>query len=122
MACFVFENKRIHYEEYGQGKPLILLNGIMMSCASWAAFVEPFSESNRLILLDFLDQGRSDRMEGPYEQAIQAEVVKSLLDHLEIKKTYMKKQERQFIQKAQHTYLFLHLVLGDGDMKQKIYN
>lgn len=86
MACFVFENRRIHYEEYGQGKPLILLNGIMMSCTSWAAFVEPFSESNRLILLDFLDQGRSDRMEGSYEQSIQAEVVKSLLDHLEIKK------------------------------------
>ena len=86
MACFVFGNRRIHYEEYGQGKPLILLNGIMMSCASWAAFVEPFSESNRLILLDFLDQGRSDRMEGSYEQSIQAEVVKSLLDHLEIKK------------------------------------
>ena len=66
MADFVFHNgKRIHYEEYGQGKPLIILNGIMMSCASWAEFVEPFSENNRLILVDFLDQGKSDRMEGP---------------------------------------------------------
>ncbi len=87
MACFVFENKRVHYEEYGQGKPLVVLNGIMMSCRSWAEFIEPFSENNRLILLDFLDQGKSDRMDGPYEQSIQAEVVKALLDHLEIKKT-----------------------------------
>lgn len=86
MACFVFENKRIYYEEYGQGKPLVVLNGIMMSCRSWAEFIEPFSENNRLLLVDFLDQGRSDRMDGPYDQSVQVEVVKALLDHLEIKK------------------------------------
>ena len=86
MACFVFENKRVHYEEYGQGKPLVVLNGIMMSCRRWAEFIEPLSEHNRLILLDFLDQGKSARMDGPYEQAVQAEVVKALLDHLEIKR------------------------------------
>lgn len=87
MADFVFHNgKRIHYEEYGQGKPLIILNGIMMSCASWAEFVEPFSENNRLILVDFLDQGKSDRMEGAYEQSLQAEVVLALMDHLELER------------------------------------
>lgn len=84
MASFDFQGKSIYYEEYGQGKPLLVLNGIMMSCKSWAEFVEPFSQSNRLILLDFLDQGRSARMDGPYDQAIQAEVALALLDHLEI--------------------------------------
>lgn len=86
MARFVFENKQIHYEEYGQGKPLVLLNGIMMSCASWAAFIEPFSAGNRLILVDFLDQGKSDSMadEAPYDQSVQVEVVKALFDHLEL--------------------------------------
>ncbi len=59
MANFMFGNKSIYYEEYGQGEPLILLNGIMMSCMSWAEFIEPFSVHNRLILVDFLDQGRS---------------------------------------------------------------
>lgn len=84
MASFDFQGKSIYYEEYGQGKPLLVLNGIMMSCKSWAEFVEPFSQSNRLILLDFLDQGRSARMDGPYDQAIQAEVTLALLDHLGI--------------------------------------
>lgn len=86
MACFVFENKRVHYEEYGRGKPLVLLNGIMMSCVSWAEFIEPFSAHNRLILVDFLDQGKSERMEdeGPYTQAVQVEVVRALLDHLDL--------------------------------------
>ena len=87
MACFVFDNKRVYYEEYGKGKPLVVLNGIMMSCASWTEFIEPFSAHNRLILVDFLDQGKSDRMTGlEYDHAIQVELVKALLDHLELDK------------------------------------
>lgn len=83
MAVFDFHEKTIYYEEYGQGKPLVVLNGIMMSCRSWTEFIEPFSAANRLILVDFLDQGRSSRMEGvAYDQTLQAEVVKALLDHL----------------------------------------
>lgn len=84
MANFDFQGKSIYYEEHGRGKPLVVLNGIMMSCKSWAEFVEPFSQNNRLILVDFLDQGRSARMDGPYDQAVQAEVVRALLDHLEL--------------------------------------
>mgnify|MGYP002582044169 FL=1 len=86
MANFMFGNKSIYYEEYGQGEPLILLNGIMMSCMSWAEFIEPFSVHNRLILVDFLDQGRSARMDDcvEYSQAIQVEVVYSLMKHLNL--------------------------------------
>lgn len=86
MAFFVFENKRVYFEEYGKGKPIVVLNGIMMSCASWKEFIEPFSANNHLILVDFLDQGRSDRMDGPFNQSIQVEVVKTLLDHLAVEK------------------------------------
>ena len=55
MANFEFQGRSIYYEEHGQGRPLLVLNGIMMSCKSWAEFVEPFSRDNRLILLDFLE-------------------------------------------------------------------
>lgn len=84
MAFFTFQNKSVYYEEHGEGIPIVVLNGIMMSTASWAEFVEPFSANNRLILLDLLDQGRTDRMEGPFSQALQAELVLALLDHLEL--------------------------------------
>lgn len=87
MAYFDFEGKNIYYERYGEGKPLLLLNGIMMSCVSWAEFVEPFSACNTLILVDFLDQGRSARMTGEtYTHDIQVEVVHALLEHLGLKK------------------------------------
>lgn len=86
MAKFLFKNKEIYYEEHGQGKPLLVLNGIMMSTASWTEFVEPFSANNHLILVDFLDQGQSDRYpDEPYDHDIQVDVAKAVLDHVGVK-------------------------------------
>ncbi|HIT57649.1 MAG TPA: alpha/beta hydrolase [Candidatus Galloscillospira stercoripullorum] len=86
MSYFTFEGKQIYYEIHGEGKPFIVLNGIMMSTASWKAFVPAFSAANQLILMDFLDQGQSERMTGEYSQGIQAEVVLALMDHLGLEK------------------------------------
>ena len=82
---FIFNGKKIYYETMGEGQPILLLNGIMMSTGSWENFKESFSANNRLILLDFLDQGRSARMTGRYDHSVQVEVVGALLDHLNIK-------------------------------------
>lgn len=84
MAYFDFDDKKIYYEEYGTGKPVIVLNGIMMSCVSWAEFIEPWSANNRLILMDMLDQGRSDHMADAFDQSLQVEVVASLIEHLKL--------------------------------------
>ena len=86
MAYFDFNGKNVYYEEYGEGKPLLLLNGIMMSTLSWTEFIEPFSKDNRLLLLDFLDQGKSDRMTGDYAQEIQADLMKAFFDHIKLDK------------------------------------
>ncbi len=86
MAEFTFEGKSIHYETYGEGRPLLLLNGIMMSCASWKEFIEPLSAQNLLILLDMLDQGRSDKMTESYDHAVQLRLVDALLDELRLEK------------------------------------
>lgn len=87
MSEFVFKGKTIYYETYGEGRPLLVLNGIMMSCASWSEFKEPFSRNNYLVLLDFLDQGRSGKMHGEsYDQDIQVEVVAALMNELSLEK------------------------------------
>lgn len=87
MSYFDFKGKKVYYETYGQGRPLVLLNGIMMSTLSWQVFKETFSANNQLILVDFLDQGRSDKMEDtPYTQSIQSQVLKALFDELKLKK------------------------------------
>jgi len=84
MAYFKSDNKDIYYESYGNGEPLILLNGIMMSTESWQIFKESLSKKCKLILIDFLDQGKSDKMENLYTQDAQVEVLESLRKHLKL--------------------------------------
>lgn len=76
----IFNNKKIHYEVHGQGQPLIILNGIMMSTKSWHMFLKDL-KNYQVILLDFLDQGQSDSCES-YGHKDQVVLVRSLVDHL----------------------------------------
>ena len=90
MSYIDYKGKKVYYETYGQGRPFILLNGIMMSTQSWKVFIDAFSKNNQLILIDFLDQGKTDKMEGiPYTQDEQVEVLKTLIEYLNISKINM---------------------------------
>lgn len=82
MATFLFGEHEIYYEDHGSGEPLLVMNGIFMSCASWAQFVPSFAPKCRLLLLDLLDQGKSAKTEREYTQALQVEVADALRRHL----------------------------------------
>lgn len=58
----------IHYELDGQGEDtLVILNGIMMSTASWIEHVPYFTGNGiRVLRVDFRDQGQSGRTTKPY--------------------------------------------------------
>lgn len=87
MQKFKYNNYSINYEVHGQGEKLLLLNGIMMSTKSWHQFIPVLSKNNQLILVDFLDQGSSDSSNNEeYLYELQTEIVKALLEHLEITK------------------------------------
>jgi 3-oxoadipate enol-lactonase len=87
---FTFNNHNVYYEVHGEGKPLLILNGIMMSTSSWKIFVDSFTKDNQLIFVDFFDQGRTDRLEGEsFKQELQVELVKALLDHLNLDKVHL---------------------------------
>jgi len=83
----LYNNKKIHYDVYGEGEPLILLNGIMMSHLSWQLFMPRLSKDKKVILFDFLDQGKSSKLQGvDYKHDLQVEVLKTLIEHLNSKK------------------------------------
>ncbi len=86
MSFFDYDGKKIYYEAYGQGKPILILNGIMMSTFSWINFKDALSAENQLILLDFFDQGQTDKLEEQYTQEVQVDLILALLDHLNIDK------------------------------------
>ena len=83
MAEIIFEGKRVYYEIHGEsGEPLVILNGIMMSTNSWKPFISNFSRNNVAILMDFLDQGQSERMTESYDHDIQVRALAALIDSL----------------------------------------
>lgn len=62
MSYFNFDNKRIYYTELGEGTPLLLLHGNTASSNMFALVAEDYAKSFKVILMDFLGHGRSDRL------------------------------------------------------------
>jgi len=91
MSILSSGSHRIYYETAGQGStPLVLLNGLTMSTQAWACVVPLLAPYYRLVLLDFIGQGQSDKPPtGRYEMAEQADIVAQVLDTLGIAKTHV---------------------------------
>jgi hypothetical protein len=74
-------NKKIYYEEYGKGTPLILLQGGMGSIADFALCIPELSKHFRVIAPDTPGQGRSELADSmSYE--LMAEYISKLIDIL----------------------------------------
>ncbi len=89
MPKVLIKGKNIYYETYGEGEPLVILNGIMMSTGSWTPFIDVLSNKNKLVLLDFVDQGQSDRGEGQYSQDLHVEILNELFSTLNLGKVHL---------------------------------
>lgn len=84
---FYIKDLEIYYETHGEGEPLILLNGIMMSTASWHVFNNAFVGFKR-ITLDFYDQGKSSDHEN-YTIEDQAEILFHLIKELHLEQFHL---------------------------------
>lgn len=62
MSCFVYDNKHIFYDEIGSGTPLIFLHGNTASSNMYAEVAKNYSQNFKVILIDFLGHGKSDRL------------------------------------------------------------
>ena len=88
MSHFIFDGKRIFYEEAGRGKPLIMLHGDTASSRMFEFLLPLYQDNFRVILIDFLGNGRSDRVDRfPEDLWIrQAQQVIALIEYLGIEK------------------------------------
>lgn len=62
MAFFQYQNHSLYYSECGQGSPVIFLHGNTASSKLFEPLMPLYSGQFRCILLDFLGNGRSDRV------------------------------------------------------------
>jgi len=74
---------RIHYNEMGEGDPLLLIMGFGMPGDAWLGSL-PFLQGFRAIYFDNRGTGLSDKPQGPHTITQMADDAAGLLDHLGI--------------------------------------
>ncbi|MBI3237351.1 MAG: alpha/beta hydrolase [Flavobacteriia bacterium] len=89
MYCKTSDNLNLYYEIQGNSsatETLVLLNGLTQSTLSWGLVVPYFKTNYRIILLDFIFQGQSDKTGEWRTFAQHARDVKAVLDKENITK------------------------------------
>jgi pimeloyl-ACP methyl ester carboxylesterase len=81
-------NKKIYYEEYGSGTPLILLEGGMKSISDFSLCIPELSKHFRVIAPDDPGQGRSEMLDTMTYDLL-AEYVSKLIDILKLDSAYI---------------------------------
>jgi pimeloyl-ACP methyl ester carboxylesterase len=82
------KNVKIYYEEYGQGIPLILLDGGFGSISHFKNIIEPLSKKYRVIAMDSPGQGRSEQIDSMSYQ-IYANYYAEFIDNLKLDSVYV---------------------------------
>jgi len=85
LTATVF-GRSIKYYDVGSGPPLLLIHGLGGDADEWAFCFEPFSQSRRVIALDLLGFGRSDKPLIDYTIAGFVEVIEEFLRGLKIER------------------------------------
>lgn len=79
---FQINDIEMYYEEYGNGKPLVLLHGFGGCTQNWHPFTSELSEKYRLIIVDMRGHGYSTNPENKFTHQDSANDVFLLLDKL----------------------------------------
>ncbi|WP_439889179.1 alpha/beta fold hydrolase [Pseudomonas sp. MBLB4123] len=89
MAYFDCDGCQLHYEEYGQGAPLLLVHGLGSSTRDWEYQIPTLAARYRVVALDLRGHGRSDKPRERYSIAGFAEDVAALIEHLQLDKVHL---------------------------------
>ena len=86
---FNFENTAIHYKVIGNGRAVVLLHGFLESTDMWKEYAKDLAESFQVILIDLPGHGQSGYFSNSTTIDKMAEMVRGLIDHLELSKVQM---------------------------------
>ncbi|HEY0140722.1 MAG TPA: alpha/beta hydrolase [Thermoanaerobaculia bacterium] len=86
MPTVELNGTSLFYELAGEGEPLVLLNGILMTTQSWVLQKRALVGRFQLVMHDFRGQMRSAKPPGPYTLQTHVDDLEALLDHLGIER------------------------------------
>lgn len=87
MGRTALEDVTVWYEGQGTGPPLVFLHGSLMSADAWQRQIDHFTETHRVITVDFRGHGKTgatDRQR--YSIELFADDLEQLLDYLDIER------------------------------------
>lgn len=92
MICKTHDNLELYYKVKGNlhaPETIVFLNGLTQSTDSWILMEPFFKEKYKIILMDFIFQGQSDKKGEWRDFNKHARDVKSLLEHENIKRAHL---------------------------------
>jgi 3-oxoadipate enol-lactonase len=89
VAYFEHDGCTLHYEEYGQGAPLLLLHGLGSSCRDWEYQIPALAAHYRVIAMDMRGHGRSDKPRERYSIRAFSGDVLALIEHLHLEAVHL---------------------------------
>lgn len=81
---------RMHYEIYGEGEPLVMINGAGATMEWFYWLIPTYSRDYRLILFDNRGVGRTDKPDTTYTTAMMADDLAGLLDVIGIDSAHIR--------------------------------
>lgn len=89
MKQIRYKNTSISYSDTGKGIAVVLLHGFLENKKMWETFVPVLGHKNRVITIDLLGHGASECLGYVHSMEENAEVVRSVLSHLRIRKSIL---------------------------------
>lgn len=76
--------KKIYYEVYGKGKPLLLLHGYTLSSKHWLPYVKDFDQEYEVYVIDLTGHGKSDPFNETLSIKSVAKDLNALIEYLKL--------------------------------------
>jgi len=86
MSNVPYKNLNLYFTDQGNGDPLVFLHGFLEDSGMWKKVVSSFVKTNRVICLDLLGHGKTENLGYIHSMETQANMLKFLLDKLDIAK------------------------------------
>lgn len=75
---------RIYYQTYGEGEPIVLLHGGLMTIEAMAPVIAPLAADRRVIAVDLHGHGRTELGDRPMRYESMADDVAAVMRHLNV--------------------------------------
>ena len=85
-TTFNYKNSNISYTTNGKGSVVVLLHGFLENKEMWHEIIPVISKKHRVITIDLLGHGKSDNLNYVHTMEEQAAMVKTLLQHLKLRR------------------------------------